>query len=94
MEKKLDGLRFRLDERTGAIIADNHVTEGAMADDAMLVLLREDGLGMMDIQPLAVESSSQLAFQVVPAELLPWQRSWAPPGILPLQQHSNTEYEP
>ncbi|KAJ7084169.1 hypothetical protein C8R43DRAFT_1082852 [Mycena crocata] len=57
LEKKLEGLRFRLDKRTGAILADDYEPTGDDAsfrgpDDAMMSLLghRE-----------AMQSSSQLA---------------------------------
>ena len=94
MEKKLDGLRFGLDGHTGAIVADDHVTEGAMEDEGMP--LRGNGVGVGNIEHPGVESSSQLAL-LMAAEMaaeLPWQRSWEPPGMSPLQQYSNTEYEP
>jgi len=84
MKKKLDGLRFRLDGRTGAIVADSHVTDGAMADEG--TPLRGDRVGMLDIEHPVEESSSQMAAE------LPRQRSWEPPGMSPLQQYSNTEY--
>ena len=57
----------------------------------MLAPSREGGFEM---EHLTVESSSQLAHQVATESLesLPYQRSWSPPGMLPLQQHSDTEY--
>ncbi|KAJ7485219.1 hypothetical protein B0H11DRAFT_2018547 [Mycena galericulata] len=58
MEKKLDGLRFRLDKRTGAILADDYEpiaddTSFRGPDDAMMSLLGHN--------PEAMQSSSQLA---------------------------------
>lgn len=94
LEKKLNGLRFRLDRRTGAILADDHITEGAMgSDEAMLTLLGRERAETVDMRHSAVESSSLLAFQSA-AQALPWERSWQPAGMSPLQQHSNTEYVP
>jgi len=95
LEKKLEGLRFRLDRRTGAILAEEHVRDGSeMApDEAMLALLGKDRTEMVDVRNSAVESSSLLAFRTA-AGSLPWEKSWAPAGMSPLQQHSNTEYVP
>jgi len=94
-EKKLEGLRFRLDRRTGAILAEENVGDGSgMApDEAMLALLGKERAEMVDVRHSAVESSSLLAFRTA-AGPLPWGRSWAPAGMAPLQQHSNTEYVP
>lgn len=57
LEKKLDGIKFRLDERTGAIVADE--SEGVPwmdRDDAMDSLLGKQKLNQHSI-------SSQAAFQ-------------------------------
>ncbi|KAJ7673447.1 hypothetical protein B0H17DRAFT_947234 [Mycena rosella] len=59
IEKKFDGLRFRLDKRTGAIIADDYEPMGDDTsfrgpDDAMMSLLGHGNRDMM-------KSSSQLA---------------------------------
>jgi hypothetical protein len=69
MEKKLDGLRFRLDKRTGAILADEYEPAGDdMAtrgpDDAMMSLLGR--------QREASASSSNLAHQTA-AGYPPWK---------------------
>ncbi|KIM44270.1 hypothetical protein M413DRAFT_443289 [Hebeloma cylindrosporum] len=95
LEKKLDGLRFRLDRRTGAILADDHVPEvGIGPDEAMLALLGRERAETMDMKHSAVESSSLLAFQAA-AQSLPWERSWVPAGMAPVrQQRSDTEYVP
>jgi hypothetical protein len=104
IEKKLDGLRFRLDRRTGAIVADEDGTErmGMGRDDAMLSLLgRGPGgknVGMPDTPGRtpdeAAFSSSALAFQAAAGEL-PWAQSW-PPGEAhePRTPPSKTEYVP
>jgi hypothetical protein len=59
IEKKLDGLRFRLDKRTGAILADEYEPTGDTSfrgpDDAMMSLLGHNREAM--------QSSSQLAQQ-------------------------------
>jgi hypothetical protein len=89
LEKKLDGLRFRLDRRTGAILADDHVREGTIADEAMLALFGEERAETMDMNHSAVESLSLLASQAA-SQSLRWQRSWVPAELSPLQQHSNT----
>ncbi|KAF8966175.1 hypothetical protein BDZ97DRAFT_1809872 [Flammula alnicola] len=95
LEKKLDGLRFRLDRRTGAILADDYATErtGMGPDDAMLSLL--GGKGGLDPPDSASHSSSYLAFQAA-AGVLPWERSWAPQPQPQPQPHSplRTEYVP
>ncbi|KAJ7334785.1 hypothetical protein DFH08DRAFT_879385 [Mycena albidolilacea] len=61
MEKKLDGLRFRLDKRTGAILADDYEPAGddpiRGPDDAMMSLLGH-GQNRQTMQSL---SSTQLA---------------------------------
>ncbi|KAJ7471870.1 hypothetical protein FB451DRAFT_1089993 [Mycena latifolia] len=61
IEKKFDGLRFRLDKRTGAILADDYEPMGDDAsfrgpDDAMMSLL-----GHQDSHRETMQSSSQLA---------------------------------
>jgi hypothetical protein len=61
IEKKLDGLRFRLDKRTGAVIADDYEPMGddpiRGPDDAMMSLLGH-GQNRQTMQSL---SSTQLA---------------------------------
>ncbi|KAJ7736765.1 hypothetical protein DFH07DRAFT_842753 [Mycena maculata] len=59
LEKKLDGLRFRLDKRTGAVLADDYEPTGEDTsfrgpDDAMMSLLGHNNRD-------TVQSSSQLA---------------------------------
>ncbi|KAF9478762.1 hypothetical protein BDN70DRAFT_879571 [Pholiota conissans] len=84
LEKKLDGIRFRLDRRTGAIVADDYGSErvGMGRDDAMLSLLGPGGkLDTPARTPNESEfSSSSLAFQAA-AGILPWERSWAPESL-------------
>ncbi|KAF9005096.1 hypothetical protein BDQ17DRAFT_1353790 [Cyathus striatus] len=63
LEKKLDGLRFRLDRRTGAIVAEDEepFEYGMEGDDAKLSLL-----GNQRQRPASIPhtpSSSQLAYQ-------------------------------
>ncbi|KAH9475216.1 hypothetical protein JR316_0012327 [Psilocybe cubensis] len=81
LEKKLDGIRFRLDRRTGAILADDFETEraGMGRDDALLSLL-----GKAPNEPIsaASHSSSALAYQAANG-ILPWERSWAPDAAAP-----------
>ncbi|KAF8151744.1 hypothetical protein B0H34DRAFT_138353 [Crassisporium funariophilum] len=74
LEKKLDGLRFRLDRRTGAIMADDLATEreGLGPDEAMLTLL---GKGHHDRATGNSQASSYLAYQAA-AGILPWEPSW------------------
>ncbi|KAG5651374.1 hypothetical protein H0H81_008908 [Sphagnurus paluster] len=74
LERKLQGLRFRLDRRTGAIVADDDGTErvGEMGpDDAMLSLL---GKGHMP-RDTAASSSSDLAFLTASAAYPPMRTS-------------------
>lgn len=93
LEKKLDGLRFRLDRRTGAIVADDiyHSDNVGMGpDDAMLSLLG----GKPDPLDSATDSSSFLAKQAA-LGTLPFERSWAPASeSLPKSPLSRTEYVP
>ena len=94
LEKKLDGIRFRLDSRTGAIVADDYETErmGMDRDDAMLSLL---GKNPGDPISAAEHSSTYLAYQAA-GGTIPWGHSWQPansPGpSTPLP--SKTEYVP
>ena len=93
LEKKLDGLRFRLDQRTGAILAEDQVggrSSGIASDSSFL---GEEGVELVDVEHLVPESSSASAFQAA-AGSLPWQRSWTPAGMSPSQQHPTTEYVP
>ncbi|KDR72946.1 hypothetical protein GALMADRAFT_252304 [Galerina marginata CBS 339.88] len=95
LEKKLDGLKFRLDRRTGAIVADDEETErvGFMMgpDDAMLSLLGNKGQpGHDKAATAASHSSSYLAHQAA-AGVLPWEHSWAP---VPQASPSRTEFVP
>lgn len=71
LERKLDGLRFRLDRRTGAILAEESGVEGIVLgpDDAMMSLL-----GTHHRQSSAAAShSSHTAYQVA-VGLPPWER--------------------
>lgn len=93
LEKKLDGIRFRLDRRTGAIVADDYETEraGMGRDDAMLSLL---GKGPNDPISAASHSSSHLAYQAATG-ILPWERSWEPAAPAPAAgSSSRTDYVP
>lgn len=80
LEKKLTGLRFRLDRRTGAILADDDpgVVGGlGGADDAMMSLLNHPPIG-----PSATANSSHTALA-------------AAAGYPPWQQHAvKTAYDP
>ena len=96
LEKKLDGLRFRLDRRTGAIVADDiyqgdEAGVGMGPDDAMMSLMG----GKLDPPDSATtESSSFLAYQAA-AGTLHFERSWGPSRErLPKSPLSNTEYVP
>ncbi|KAF9560606.1 hypothetical protein CPC08DRAFT_689904 [Agrocybe pediades] len=94
LEKKLDGIRFRLDRRTGAIVADDYESErmGMDRDDAMLSLL---GKNPGDAISATEHSSSYLAYQAAGGNLA-WERSWEPTTnsgpSTPLP--SKTEYVP
>ncbi|KAF5319193.1 hypothetical protein D9619_008744 [Psilocybe cf. subviscida] len=92
LEKKLDGLRFRLDRRTGAILAedlDSEAPDGMGRDDAMLSLLGKGQLGKgksgdayKDL-PSANSHSSFAAYQMAGGSTPPpmpmnWERSWDP----------------
>lgn len=95
LEKKLDGIRFRLDRRTGAIVADDYETEraGMGRDDALLSLL---GKGPNEPVSAASHSSSHLAYQAANG-VLPWERSWAPsapPAAAPTGSPLRTDYVP
>ncbi|KAF9467663.1 hypothetical protein BDZ94DRAFT_1280271 [Collybia nuda] len=70
LEQKLEGLRFRMDRRTGAIVADDIRTEQDFMgpDDAMMSLL---GQGHQRDTIPASASSSTLAFQAA-AGYPPW----------------------
>ncbi len=57
LEKKLDGIKFRLDKRTGAIVADEVSSVPGMGrDEAMVALLGKPALSQHPV-------SSQAAFQ-------------------------------
>lgn len=61
LEKKLDGIKFRLDKRTGAIVADDMYNEGVPGmgrDEAMLSLL-----GKQNERLTQHSTSSQAAYQ-------------------------------
>jgi hypothetical protein len=70
LEQKLNGLHFRLDRRTGAIVADDEYTEREFMgpDDAMLSLL---GQGHQRDTVGSTHSSSSLAYQAA-AGYPPW----------------------
>ena len=93
IERKLEGLRFRLDRRTGAIVAEDEVEplEGVSVvgpDDATMSLLG-NSRGKED-----VESSTHLARQAA-SGMLPWDRSWAPRSSSSTPPPpSKTEYTP
>ncbi|GLB42726.1 putative protein of unknown function (DUF3433) [Lyophyllum shimeji] len=74
LERKLEGLRFRLDRRTGAIVADDYGTERAHMgpDDAMLSLL-----GQGHMRDTTTSSSSHLAYQAA-AGYPPWKTPYDP----------------
>lgn len=74
LERKLSGLRFRMDRRTGAIVADDEGTERAAMgpDDAMLSLL-----GQGHPRDTASSSSSHLAYQAA-AGYPPWKTPYDP----------------
>lgn len=70
LERKLNGLRFRMDRRTGAIVADDDSTERDFLgpDDAMLSLL---GQGHQRDSAASAHSSTSLAYQAA-AGYPPW----------------------
>ncbi|KAF8063359.1 hypothetical protein FPV67DRAFT_238820 [Lyophyllum atratum] len=74
LERKLKGLKFRLDRRTGAILADDEGTERADMgpDDAMLSLL-----GQGHLRDTASSSSSHLAYQAA-SGYPPWKTPYDP----------------
>ncbi|KAF5375917.1 hypothetical protein D9615_008257 [Tricholomella constricta] len=74
LEQKLSGLTFRLDRRTGAIVADDDGTEraGLGPDDAMLSLL-----GQGHLRDTASSSSSHLAYQAATG-YPPWKTPYDP----------------
>ena len=98
LEKKLDGLRFRLDRRTGAILAedlDSEAPDGMGRDDAMLSLLGKGrpGKGKGDEGhedlPSGYSHSSLAAYQlagggpVPPPMPMNFERSWDPSSRSP-----------
>ena len=92
LERKLDGLRFRLDARTGAIVADDTLA-GMRGDAAGAMSALMSGA---DDPPDTgfTESSTFLAQQAAKGQL-PWERSWAPASEPPLKSPlSHTEYVP
>ncbi|KAG5640859.1 hypothetical protein DXG03_006811 [Asterophora parasitica] len=75
LERKLSGLRFRLDRRTGAIIADGEGAEAGAGgpDDAMLSLF-----GRKHSRDTAASlSSSHLAYQAA-VGYPPWKNPYDP----------------
>jgi len=74
LERKLQGLRFRLDRRTGAILADDDGTERANMgpDDAMLSLL-----GQGPLRDTTSSSSSHFAHQAA-SGYPPWKTPYDP----------------
>ncbi|KAF8906977.1 hypothetical protein CPB84DRAFT_1704378 [Gymnopilus junonius] len=101
LEKKLEGLRFRLDRRTGAIVAEDEVEplEGVSVgpDDATLSLLgnrrRKGDESNREVETaMSAHASSYLAYQAA-SGVLPWERSWAP-GPSGTPPPSKTEYVP
>lgn len=108
LENKLDGLRFRLDRRTGAILADDYETEraGMGRDDAMMSLLGTKGQQPDDDLPQsAMLSSSLLAYRAAGGTLPPqtppqtppipmnWERSWDPHSPQPQAKPQLSETE-
>ena len=91
LETKLDGLRFRLDRRTGAILAEDWVGDRSSEIASDPSFLEEEGEELVDVE--RQESSTFLAYQAATGTL-PWQRSWTPAGMSPLQQYPPTEYVP
>ncbi|PPQ83480.1 hypothetical protein CVT24_005667 [Panaeolus cyanescens] len=81
LERKLRGLRFRLDQRTGAIVADDDGTErdGMGPDDAMMALLGNPKDGGKSYENATITAASQnssfLAYQAATGQL-PWAQSW------------------
>ncbi|PPQ99836.1 hypothetical protein CVT24_009630 [Panaeolus cyanescens] len=86
LERKLRGLRFRLDKRTGAIVAEDDGTErdGMGPDDAMMGLLGNSKAGGKSFESASITAASQnssfWAYQAATGQL-PWAQSWeqAPP---------------
>ncbi|CAA7266310.1 unnamed protein product [Cyclocybe aegerita] len=108
LERKLDGLRFRLDRRTGAILAeeDDGAAYGVALgrDDAMLSLLgkrfgkgkksKRGAKGSDEDADLDPEaSSSYLAYQAA-VGTLPWSKSWEPSSSQPLLGPLTTPFTP
>jgi len=101
MERKLEGLRFRLDKRTGAIMADEDdlsVSGGTMEKDGPMASLlgrtfkkqgsSEEGKGLdddYDLEESDVAHSSSHLAYQAAAGVLPWERSWNPSGPGPLK---------
>lgn len=98
LEKKLEGLRFRLDQRTGAILAedfDSEAPDGMGRDDAMLSLLgkgrrlaKGKGSEGGEDLPSAASHSSFAAYQLAGGSVPPpmpmnWERSWDPSSRSP-----------
>ncbi|KAJ7480812.1 hypothetical protein FB451DRAFT_1030930 [Mycena latifolia] len=85
LKKKLEGLRFRLDSRTGAILADADESVGNAdssfhrGDDATVALL-----GHHNRQPELIQSSSQLAQRAA------LEAAWAHHGW---KEHRQTPYD-
>lgn len=100
LERKLGGLRFRLDKRTGAIVADDDGTErdGMGPDDAMMSLLGNTKDGGKSLENATITAASQnssfLAYQAATGTL-PWAQSWeqAPPKTA-LSPPTTTAYVP
>ncbi|KAF9039631.1 hypothetical protein BDZ89DRAFT_1129244 [Hymenopellis radicata] len=81
IEKKLDGLRFRLDQRTGAIVADDEEDVAADGRDAALQSLlgrknQRSSKDVMRMSSLSV-SSSQTAYQAATG-YPPWRGPASP----------------
>jgi len=91
LEDKLEGLRFRLDKRTGAILADPD------PDAYGTVSLLGGSKGkdeMYDLEePSTAHSSTFLAYQAA-SGVLPWERSWDPSAPLRSPGVSKTAYVP
>lgn len=94
LERRLDGLRFRLDARTGAIVADDTLA-GARGDAQGAMTALMSGGGADEPPDTGFAESSTLLAQQVAAGTLPWERSWAPASEPPLKSPlSRTEYVP
>ncbi|KAJ3505074.1 hypothetical protein NLJ89_g7605 [Agrocybe chaxingu] len=110
LERKLDGLRFRLDRRTGAILAeeDDGAAYGVALgrDDAMLSLLgkrfgkgkgkkgKKSPRGSDEDADMDPEASSSYLAYQAAVGTLPWSKSWEPSSAQPLLGPLATPFTP